>query len=70
MGHRTDSHTADGKRGEDFMFAMQDDVRMANYNLAGEGEAPWVTVANYVANLERRVCELEEKLSSMGGNGW
>ena len=65
MGHKTDSHTPDGKRGDDFMIALFEDTSQSGNNLRGYGaEAPWETVAHYLANLERRVCELEDMLKS------
>jgi hypothetical protein len=65
--HKTDSHTPDGKRGEVFAASMLRDILLAGDNLRGYGqEAPWETVAHYVINLERRVCELEDMLKSNG----
>lgn len=66
MPNSTDSHTADGKRGDDFMFSLFDNVKKSGMNLRSMGEeSPWQTVANYVANLERRVCELEDTIEEL-----
>lgn len=65
MEHRTDSHTADGKRGDDFMISLWSDLALSSSNPAYQGnERPWGTVANYVVNLERRVKALEDLLEA------
>lgn len=61
MNFTSDSYTADGKTGDEFAISLMDSVMKAGMNQQGRGgEAPWVTVGNYLINLERRVKQLED----------
>lgn len=59
MGHITNKEEAQQVRGENFSNALRRDVNLAEMNSREYEEAPWVTVAIYLAALERRVLELE-----------
>ena len=51
------SHSMDGKTGDDFITSLISDILTGSIN-----QSQAEIVAMYVANLERRVKDLEEKL--------